>query len=73
MVMRNFKINKGDLIVFTYDAPKTGPAERTGLIEKVWRARKVKKKLIVFTVLDETSGEFRSFHFNKMRNIRVGG
>jgi hypothetical protein len=71
--MRNFKVNKGDRIAFTYDASRTGPADRVGVIEKVWRSKTTKDKFIVFTIFDETTGgKPKTFRFNSMRNIVVG-
>lgn len=69
--MRPLKVNPGQKIKFLYSNPKNGPIERKGTIQYIKRASTTPERLIIFNIFDETVGDYRSFHFNKMHEIAL--
>lgn len=77
--MRRMKnIHKGTPISFSYLKPGHATEVRTGIIDRVFRSKGKSsnrdyrgKQLIVFTIIDGDTGKPKSYHFNKMADIRV--
>ena len=75
-IFRNIKA--GDRISFTYDEPKNGPAQRTGRIDRIYRAKHYPRfwdgpnpHLLMIVIFDETAQAYRQFRFRNMRDIRA--